>query len=360
MTTPTAWHAIIMAGGSGTRFWPSSSRRRPKQLLTVFGDRPMVAMTAERLSGVVAPEGTVVVTGAAWVDAVAETLPEIPRASIIAEPVGRNTAPCIGLATRLIASRCPGEDPVIGVFAADHFIADVPAFRDTLRLAYARAASSDAIVIMGVRPTRPETGYGYVKTSASSGGVATVSRFVEKPDRDMALRYLAEGGYWWNAGLFFFRASVLLSELRRQQPALARGLDDIAARLGTPDQQETIDRHFPMLPKISIDYGVMENAARVELVPCEAGWSDVGHWAALPDVLAPDAAGNVAQGDVLAVDTADCVLINEDDRLLAVVGLRGMVVVQTERATLVVSREDSQRVKEVVDALTATDRDDQL
>lgn len=353
-------HAIVMAGGSGTRFWPLSVRQRPKQLLTIFGDKPMVTLTVDRLAGVVAPGDVVVVTGRNWIDAVAEALPAVKRASLIAEPVGRNTAPCIGLATHLI-SAASNEDPVIGVFAADHYVADVDQFRREVLAAYQTAADTGSIVLLGVPPTRPETGYGYVKVGDFTEGVANVERFVEKPDHETALSYLANGDYLWNAGLFFFRASTMLAELRRQLPELAEGLDRIAPALGTPRQREAIDGIFPELPSVSIDYGIMEGANDVKLVRCQSGWSDVGHWAALPDVIEPDPDGNVVRGDVLSIDAQDSVLINEEpERLLAVVGVRDIVVVQTERATLVVPRLASQRVKEVIDQLHDAGRSDQL
>lgn len=346
-------YAIIMAGGAGTRFWPLSRRSRPKQLVPFVGEAPMLAETLLRLQPLVPLERTVVVTSAALVEATARLAPGLPRENILAEPVGRNTAPCIGLATRWIQARAPGDDPVIGVFAADHHVADPATFlQDVAQAAAVAAEEPGAIVTLGVTPDRPETGYGYIQRGAARGASWEVARFVEKPDRATAEGYLASGDFLWNAGLFFFRASALQAELTRQLPALAAGLDALASHLGTPGWDEALASGFPALPSVSIDYGVMEGARQVRVVPTACGWSDLGHWGAMGDVLPRDAAGNVAQGQVVSLECAGSILINRaPGHLIAALGVEGLVVVVTPDATLVLPAERSQEVRALVDAL---------
>ena len=215
-------HAIIMAGGSGTRFWPLSRKRRPKQLLDIFGDRSMIAQTVERMLPMVPWSNLCVVTGEHLLQPVRDALPSLPQRNLMAEPVGRNTAPCVGLATQLIAKRAAlGEDPVIGVFPADHHIADQEAFLRAIASAEEAAKEPGVIVTLGIRPTRPETGYGYIRFLPSSGIALDVEKFVEKPDLDTARAYVESGSYLWNAGLFFFRASTMLAEIERQLPEMA-------------------------------------------------------------------------------------------------------------------------------------------
>lgn len=358
-------HAIIMAGGSGTRFWPMSRRLRPKQLLALFGEQTMMAQTAERLRPLTGDEGMLIVTGAHLVDGIQAALPSLPAENIIAEPVGRNTAPCIGLATHLIEHRAgQGEDPIIGVFAADHHVADPEGFRAAVAVAVEAASEPGVIVTLGIAPTRPETGYGYIQyqPEGEQGGAYPVNRFVEKPDRATAERYLASGDHLWNAGLFFFRASTMRQEIARQLPRMAERLDAIAAAFDDEDGgQSALARIFPTLESISIDYGVMEDAAHVKVVPADVGWNDVGHWAALPGLLEADDDGNILRGDVIARDTRHTAAFNDrTDHLLAVVGVDDLVVVTTEDATLVVPRERAQQVRDIVKALKEAHRDELL
>lgn len=356
-------YAIVMAGGSGTRFWPLSRRHRPKQMLTLFGDSSMIAQTVGRLAPLVTPEHAVVVTAAHLVDGVLAEVDGLPATNVIAEPCGRNTAPCIALATAVIAERAAAagdDDPVIGVFAADHHIANPAAFRDALRRAESVAARTDAIVTLGIQPTRPETGYGYIQTGPEDGDSLEVIRFVEKPDAATAEGYYAGGEHLWNAGLFFFRASIMQGEIARQLPELAAVTRSIvegpaagfAARL---------EAHFPSAPSVSIDYGVMEGAERVRVVPVECGWNDVGHFGALQGLLATDEHGNVTVGDhVLQASTGTVVLNDVDDHVVAVVGAKDLVVVHTDGATLVIPRTIVQDVRNVVAALREAGRQDVL
>ncbi len=355
-------YAIIMAGGSGTRFWPMSRHERPKQLLALFGAETMLAQTCARLQGVVAPENIIVVTSAHLVEEVAAAVPDVPTSNILSEPVGRNTAPCIGLATALIHKKNPERDPLVGVFPSDHYIANPQAFRDVVIQAFEAAKAPETIATLGITPTRPETGYGYIRYRPGQETARAVEKFVEKPDATTAVQYLAAGNYLWNAGLFFFRTSTMRAELQRQLPTMAKEIDIIARDLGSPNERETLATRFPQLQSISIDYGVMEQAKNVKVIPAsEAGWSDVGHWAAVPGLLPTDESGNTCRGDVVALDTQGSVILNTDSaRLVALLGVKDMIVIATEDATLVSPLSRAQEVRSVVEALRQHRRQDKL
>ncbi|MFT4704441.1 MAG: mannose-1-phosphate guanylyltransferase [Bradymonadia bacterium] len=346
-------YVVIMAGGVGARFWPMSRAHRPKQLLPLFSDKPMIAETVQRFLGWVPAENILVVTSASLVDAIAECVPELPRENLIAEPMGRNTAPCIALALAAIEARSGGADSVdevVSVFPADHFIANQAAFEATVQAA-ADNAEPGAIVTIGITPTSPATGYGYIQTGEqmASGGMA-VKRFVEKPDRETALGYLQSGEYVWNAGMFVFRASAMRGELKRQLPAMEQAIAPLCAALKSNDA-DALSSTFGALDRVSIDYGVMEGASDVRVVPATFGWSDVGHWDALPEVSEQDADGNVIQGDVVALSCKNSVMLSTGGRVVAGVGLENMVVVDTEDAVLVAPRHRVQEVRGIVDAL---------
>jgi mannose-1-phosphate guanylyltransferase len=347
-------HVVIMAGGAGTRFWPLSRRHRPKQLLSLFGGEPMIAKTVARFEGVVPPERIWIVTSEALADAIAEAVPLVPRENILCEPMGRNTAPCIAMATVAIRDRTQDPASVVAVFPADHFIRDVNAFRQVVQTAVA-AAADGGILTVGIEPTKPETGYGYIRCGAEEGdGALAVERFVEKPDAATAMAYLQDGSYLWNAGMFAFRVDTMLAEFARQLPALAEQAEAMAAALAA-DDRERLRAVFEAIAPVSIDYGVMEGAFRVRVVPGRFGWDDVGHWDALPSVAETDDAGNVTMGDVVAVDCHHSVLVGHDHRVLAAVGLDHIVVVDTEDAVLVAPRERVQEVRAIVDALKGRD-----
>jgi mannose-1-phosphate guanylyltransferase len=353
-------YAVVMAGGSGTRFWPLSRAARPKQFLALSGERPLVVETVERLPPLAAIDRTYVVCGPVHAPAVRELLPALPAANVLVEPCARNTAPCVGLAALHVARRDPRG--VLAMLPADHHVARPEAFRAALA-AGAALAEAGHVATIGIRPSRPETGYGYLKVGTPlagfPGGAARVERFVEKPDRATAERYLADGGYLWNGGIFLFRADVILEEIRAAMPALAARLEAIAAALGTPAYDEVLAREFPACPSESIDYGVMERSSRIAVVPADFGWSDVGSFAALPEVRAADASGNVTGGEALVLDGKDNVVL-ADGRLVAVVGVDGLVVVDAGDAVLVCPRDRAQDVKKVVDELKRRGRSELL
>jgi mannose-1-phosphate guanylyltransferase len=366
---------VVMAGGSGTRFWPLSRARRPKQFLTLLGDVPLLAATVARLPPLAKLDATYVVCGPVHARAVKSMLPRLPAENVIVEPCARNTAPCVGLAAIHVARRDPRG--VMAMLPADHHIARPPAFRDALAAA-AGVAEGGAIATIGIRPTRPETGYGYLKLGPllaarrPSGGkrpasgakgklrAHRVERFVEKPDAATAERYLAERNYLWNSGIFVFRADVVLDEIRRAMPLLGEKLDVIAAALGTSRAGRGLKQVFPECPSISIDYGVMEKSDRIAVVPGDFGWSDVGSFAALSEVRVPDGQGNVSDGEALILDGRNNVVLAQPGRPLAVVGLDDVIAVDAGDAVLVCHRDRAQDVRKAVDELKRRGREELL
>jgi len=339
---PHVW-TVVMAGGVGSRFWPVSRQARPKQLLDLFGDGPMLRLTVDRVAPLAPLERTLVVTGEVLRDAVSAVLPGLPAENLLCEPCGRNTAPAVAWAAEVIRRRDP--DALLMVLPADQHIADVPAYQETCRLALA-AAADGAIVTLGIPATRPETGYGYLQRGAPTDrpGVFEVAAFKEKPDLATALAYLADGRFAWNAGMFFMPAALFLEELARFEPTLASALDAM-----TPERVAEV---YPTLKKISVDYAVMERSDKVRTVPGVFGWSDVGSWTSLFEHCPPGEA-SFRLGRVIERDGAGNVLYAADGGTVATVGVSDLVVVHTRDATLVCPRDDAQRVREIVDQLVA-------
>ena len=358
-------YPVIMAGGSGTRFWPLSRKDRPKQFLPLAGDEPLLAATVTRLPPLAKARETFIVCGPAHAAAARRMLPKLPEQNFIVEPCARNTAPCVGLAALHVARKDPRG--VIVMLPADHHISRPAAFREALASA-ADLAQRGSIATIGIKPSRPETGYGYLKIGPrlaargrkGKGAAHKVERFVEKPDVVTAARYLADGGYLWNSGIFVFRADVILDEIRRAMPVLGEQLDAIDAAFGTPGYKKTLARVFPECPSISIDYGVMEKSKRIAVVPADFGWSDVGSFAALPDVKPTDRLGNVAEGDAVVVDAHNTVVLAKGGRPVAVVGIDDVVVVDAGDAVLVCRRDRAQDVRQAVEELSRRGRDEVL
>jgi mannose-1-phosphate guanylyltransferase len=342
-------YPVIMAGGSGTRFWPLSRKKRPKQFLPLTSDQPLITETGERLGRLARREDLFVVCGKLHAAAVRRTVKGLKPRQVLVEPTARNTAPAIGLAALHVARKDPKG--VMLVLPSDHHVERPEAFREALRAA-AERAESGALVTLGIQPTRPETGYGYLRVGEPLGEKARrVAAFVEKPDATTAERYVTSGEYLWNGGIFVFRADRILEEVRQHLPELSQGLEEIRKVLGKPAETRTLARVFPRLPSISIDYGVMERAQTIELIPLDCGWSDVGSFAALPEVRSQDAHGNVVSGKgVVLVDCERCVVVAQG-RPLALVGLRDMVAVDAGDAVLVLPKQRNQDVREVVAAL---------
>lgn len=344
-------YAVIMAGGSGTRFWPLSRSAKPKQFLPLATKRPLITETMARISGLATPKRTYVVCGERHVKPVRQALPKLPRQNVVVEPEARNTAPAIALATAQVAHVDP--DGVIVVLPSDQHVADVPAFEAAVERAI-EAARAGAIVTLGIRPTRPETGYGYIRLGEGSGGEARrVAAFVEKPDRARAEGYVVSGEYLWNAGIFVFTARAMLEAFATHMPELSTSLSAVSAALGTKRAAAVLKREFKKMPAISIDYGIAEKADNIMVVPCDCGWSDVGSFNALSEVQPTDEKGNVVQGGQgLVIDSSGCVVVG-GARPVAVVGMTDVVVVDAGDAILVLPRDKCQDVRKVVEALKA-------
>ena len=352
-------YAVIMAGGAGTRFWPASRETKPKQLLPLAdpaGRESLLAATVRRIAPIVPAERVYIATGTKLVEATARDLPGVPRANLLAEPVARNTAPCIGWATATIARANP--DALVMVLPSDHFITDEDGFRTVVAKAL-EAARKGYLTTIGIVPTRPETGYGYIEVGgaiAGLAGVSEVARFVEKPDRARAEAYVAGGKHLWNAGMFFFRAKEMASAIRRHLPELADGLAKIDAAALRGDEARELAATFPGLPSVSIDVGVMEKASRLAVVPGSFGWNDLGSWESAWELATKDAAGNAVPDGAITVDARgnlvrDLTTGGGPKRVYALVGVSDLVVVETDDAVLVMARDRAQDVKAVVTEL---------
>ncbi len=335
-----------MAGGTGTRFWPRSRRRLPKQLLRITGPRTLLQETVYRLRGLVSPSQILVVTNRDHAAEVRRQLPQLPAANVLVEPVGRNTAPCLALAALVIAERAP--DATFVSLPADHAIANPRAFRATLTEAFGRAVRARAPVTIGIVPTGPETGYGYVRMGETLGGrTHRVRVFIEKPPLAQARRFVATGEYLWNSGMFVWRVDVVLALLEEHLPSLLAALRPAMRRAGR-DRAAAIARAYRRITPVSIDYGIMERAAGVLVVRGDFGWSDIGSWAALAD-LERTRPGS-PRAPVVAVDAARYVVFNPE-RLVALVGIDDVIVVDAPDALLICHRNRAQDVRRVVEEL---------
>jgi mannose-1-phosphate guanylyltransferase len=355
-----------MAGGSGTRFWPASRRLKPKQLLAIAPgeEASLLESTVKRILPICPEENILVVTGEHLQEATREVLAGYPAVRVIAEPVARNTAPCIAWGAALIARRDP--DAVVMALPSDHHIANEEAFRFACKLA-AASAREGAITTIGLTPTRPETGFGHIEVSDEvSPGVRSVLRFVEKPDRARAEEYVKSGRHVWNSGMFFFRASVMLEAVEKFLPDLASGLNRIeeASKNGADAELAMTREVFPTLPSISIDYGVMEKATPIHVVPAEFGWSDVGGWLASWELGEADDKGNVKDENAIVIDGSGNLVRdmgqNKGGRVVAVVGVKDLCVIVTDDAVLVIPRDQAQDVRKVVEELKHQGKQERL
>lgn len=358
MTAPV--YAVIMAGGAGTRFWPASRSKRPKQLLPLAGaagraNEPLLAATVRRLEPLVPPERVLVVTGEHLAESTARAVPRVPASQILKEPAPRNTAPCIAWANAVIARLDP--EAVVMVLPSDHVILDEPGFVDVLREAVTSATRGDVTTI-GIVPTRAETGYGYIEVGEVTAGAARrVRRFVEKPNRERAESFLKEGPskYLWNAGMFFFRVKDMTSLLDKHLPAVAAGV----AQMG----EDRVREIFPTLQSISIDHGVMEKAENLAVVPGNFGWNDVGSWESAWELSRRDDFGNGGAESLVAIESRNNLAVSMSatpKKTIALVGVNDLVVVETDDAVLVIPRDRAQDVRLVVEELKKRGRADLL
>lgn len=351
-------YAVIMAGGGGTRFWPLSRKRNPKQLLSLSGDKPMVTETASRLNRVTDSENIYVITNALQAEKTAIAVSSVlSKDNIISEPCAKNTSAAIAYsALKILKTR---GDGVIIVSPADAYIKDEESYAEALKLAAQAAHDSDGIVTLGITPSFPATGYGYIRAQKSGNKVERALGFTEKPDLERAQHYYKSGEYFWNSGVFVFKASVMLKNIERFLPALYSTLMSVYDDLGTPAEERAIAKIYPELPSISIDYGVMERAERVYVVPGDFGWSDVGSWDMLGAVRKEDDFGNVTSGDVILLDSKNTYAVS-DGTLVAAIGVDNLVIVRTPDALLVCDKDKAQQVKEITEILEKNGRTDLL
>lgn len=345
--------AVIMAGGKGARFWPRSREKMPKHLLDIHGERTIIRETVDRIRPLVPPERTLIVTGRSHAAELIRQLPEIPAENILIEPVGRNTAPCIGLAALHIQRRVP--DAVMLVLPSDHRIGNEIEFRRILAEAGRAAAAGSPLVTIGIRPTGPETGYGYIEQgdpvpAEGAGKIYRVRSIREKPPLEQAREFLRQGCFCWNSGMFIWKASTILNAIERFLPELHSGLLQIREALGTEREEEIVGEVYAAQKAVSIDYGVMEKAEDVLVVPGDFDWSDLGSWDALWEVSGKDENGNAVRGPFIGID-AGASLIHSPKKLVAVVGVRDLLVVDTDDALLICRRGRSQDVRKVVEIL---------
>jgi len=341
-----------MAGGVGSRFWPHSRRRRPKQFLTVQGRYTLLEDTVRRLAGLIPIERTYVVASAEFRRLIRRHLPRLPVENLIVEPAARGTGPCLGLAARVIERRDP--DAIMAVFPADHVIAPRAKFERCLRVAFATAETERSLVTFGIKPTGPDTGFGYIEVGVAQRRtrprVFWVSRFVEKPDETTARRYLRTGRYLWNSGMFVWRVDVLREALEDHAPDIAQALNSLDGAVG-PAVAAAARRKFERLRSVPIDVAVMEKSDRVAVVEGDFDWNDVGSWAAMSTIWPVDEQGNAGRGEVLQIDCRDTIASSEG-KLIAMVGVEDLVVVESSDAILVCPKSRAQDVRRIVDTLT--------
>ena len=352
--------ALIMAGGKGERFWPKSRLNLPKQFLSLTDDgKTMIQLTVERISPIVDIKDVYIATNKNYKELVKQQLPGIPEENILCEPIGRNTAPCIGLGAVHISKKY--DDAVMVVLPSDHLIKNNEVFVDTLKNACEIAESGSNLVTIGITPNYPETGYGYIKYDKSLAYKAgyEVQKFVEKPDLDTAKSYLADGTYLWNSGMFAWKVSTILECFDKFMNSTYEGLLRIKDAIGKTDEQEVLEKEFPNLESQSVDYGIMEKADSIYILPGDFGWDDVGSWLAVGRIKKNDENNNVINGNVVAVNTENCV-IEGGKKIIATVGLRDMVVVDTDDATLITTKENAGEIKKVLAELRESGKNSYL
>ncbi|MDI3534982.1 MAG: mannose-phosphate guanylyltransferase [Thermosediminibacterales bacterium] len=342
--------AVIMAGGKGERFWPKSRTKLPKQLLKLFGNETMIQQTVNRLTRILDYEDIYIVTNKDYAEAIAQQLPLLPEENIIVEPMGKNTAPCIGLAALHIERKDP--EAVMIVLPSDHLIKEEEKFLKTIKAAAHIAKEGENLVTLGINPTRPETGYGYIQAGKKikeieGNQVFKVQRFVEKPNLQTAKKYINSGDYLWNSGMFIWKVSTILQEIKKHMPELYSGLVNLKRALGTEEEDEVLEVEYSKFNSISIDYGIMEKADSIFVIPGDFGWDDVGSWTSLERIYEKDKNGNIMKGNIVSLDTEKCI-IEANGKLIATLGVKNLIVVDTEDATLICSKDKAQEIKRLL------------
>ncbi|MFN1835563.1 mannose-1-phosphate guanylyltransferase [Balneola sp. MJW-20] len=353
-------YAVIMAGGSGTRFWPKSTKELPKQFLKLFGEKTMLQNTVDRIKEEIPLERVLVVTNDRYVDIVKDQLPGIPAHNVVGEPVAKNTAPCVAIAAELLHKK--DEEAVMVVLPADHHITKPDKFRDILRSAISKAKQDNFLVTIGIKPDRPETGYGYIHGNDKISEeledhiVHPVRSFKEKPDLETARDFLKSGDYFWNSGMFVWSASTILNEVSSYLPDMFKLVKEAGESLYGEGHDAAVDHFYNSCESISIDYGIMENSKDVFVVPGEFGWNDVGSWTAVYDLGEKDQQGNVVNGSFFTQSAAgNNYISSESGKMISLVGVEGLAVVETENAILVCKLDQAQKVKDIVNQLNESE-----
>ncbi len=349
------FYAVIMAGGKGERFWPLSSSKTPKQVLPLISDRPMIAMTVDYIKDLIPPERILIITNASLVDVTKEAVPELPTENVIGEPVGRDTAAACALGAALVKARCP--DGAFCILTADHAISDLEIFRKTINEGLAYALENDVLMTIGIKPTFPSTGFGYIEAGEKKEHNGTVEfrkamRFVEKPDNLTAKEYLDAGNFLWNSGMFMWSVQALQKAFESFQPEIADMAKQIEAVAWTKEFSSVLREEYSKLGKISIDYAVMEKADNIVVAEGGFSWSDIGTWPSLAEHYEADANGNVVVGSGEHLESTDNIVVSKD-RLTALIGVNNLVVVQSEHATLICPKDKAQDIKAMVQQLHA-------
>jgi mannose-1-phosphate guanylyltransferase len=345
-------YAVIMAGGGGTRLWPKSLEKNPKQMHALAGEKPLVEETVDRLADIVGQDNVYIITNQHHADLIRDLIPTCCE-KVLVDPFRRDTGPCIGLAAMYLSLQCP--DAVMGVFAADHYIGDAPTFSRIVGVGEKLAAEGHVVTI-GIKPTEPATGYGYIECgdrfrSVDGVDVYYARRFAEKPDLETAIEYYSSGRYLWNSGMFVWSIPTVLSLFEKHLPDVYERLMRIRDAVGTESEHEVLMREYDQMQRISVDYGIMEKLDEILVIPGDFGWNDVGSWTTVYDLSPHDEDGDAVRGLHLGIDTKNCLVVGPEGKVIATIGIEDLVVVDTEGALLVCRKDRAQDVKKIVDAL---------
>ena len=351
--------AVIMAGGKGLRFWPASRANHPKQLLKIIGDKPLIQQAVERLLPIIPYQNIIIVTNKDYVEPIAEILPDIPIENIIGEPLGKDTAPCLALAAAVIAARADDNSkPVMAVMPADHIIKDEESFQHAI-LDSASVAQQGYIVTIGITPDHPSTGYGYIQigdrldlTTQYNSKLYNSLGFKEKPNKETAEKFLNDGNYKWNSGMFIWSLDTLINAFENYTPELANGISILKDAFLNADFNKSMNEFYSSCPKISIDYAVMEKAENIIVMESSFDWDDVGSWSALKNHIVMDENNNCVIGNVTQLDSSNCIVSSSDDHLIATIDVDNLIIVHTKDATLICNAESAQKIKNLVQVLS--------
>ncbi len=355
-------HCVIMAGGSGTRFWPQSRRTRPKQLLPIAGNKTMIRATVDRVLPIIPPERIMIVAGNSYANQIRDQISALLPEQIVVEPQARNTAPCIALAAYKLAKE--SDDATMAVLPADHLIGNEADFRTILKTASDVAFMGDFLITLGIVPDRPETGYGYIEMGSplltvNGTEVFQVKAFVEKPDPATAAKYLRQGNFMWNSGMFIWKVATIIKAFEEHLPSVCRVLESIIPQLNTPEEPAALKRVYGKLENVSIDYGIMEKARKVLMIPMDVQWNDVGTWSSLHGVWPDDEKGNALNGSALCSDSDGCV-VSSPHKLTILMGVKDLIVVDTPDALLVCSKDSAQDIRKLQELLAEHGYEDLL